>query len=177
MKAIEILEPLASHGSAGPEPRRALRALVRCWRISWCAAVPTKIGLNRFTARPWKLSKHSRRPSGDHRRSPSPGSDLEEPGRPPAAQWSIVPGKDSYNAAIATFNQANGAEPKQNSEIKKRSRWQPTPAAGFTANRVISRGRNKITVKPSTLLESLVADFPTVPRYRESLAQHAIAWP
>ena len=49
--------------------------------------------------------------------------------------------------------------------------WQPTPAAGYYREMGDAKTAEQDYRLALELLDTLVTDFPTVPRYRESLAR------
>ncbi len=172
LKAIEILEPLAGYRSAGPEPRRAL-ARTR----TLLADLLVRSGADKDQAEP--LYGQALEAQQTLANAPAAtiedllrlGQSLKSRGDLQRLNGQLSAAKDSYNAAIAIFKQANGAEPKQNSEVRNDLAL-ATDARGW-----IYREQGDLTLSEQdyhaalTLLDSLVADFPTVPRYRESLAR------
>ena len=173
-KAIEISEPLAKHASAraraeaGAGPRPA-----PCWRTSWSAAATTRTRPSLSTARRWKPSRALvSGPAATAEDRLRLGQTLKKPGRPAAAQRSSL----------------HRPSPSTTRPSPCSSRLEPpTPSTPRSANELAlatdARGwinRELGDVKPAAeddyrraleLLENLVAEFPTVPRYRESLAK------
>ena len=158
--------------SAGPEPKRAL-ARTR----TLLADLLVRSGGDKDQAEPlYRQALEAQQalasaPAATTEDRLRLGQTLEEPGRPAAARTVSSPeSKPVYDQAIAVLEQALAADAKH-SEIRNNLAL-ATDARGWIY-------RELGDVKPAeqdyrralTLLETLVAEFPTVPRYRESLAK------
>ena len=106
------------------------------------------------------------------RGSPAPGPDPEEPGRlaPAERASSPRPNRSTIRPSHGS-NQAHAADPKH-PEIRNELAL-ASDARGWINRELgdIKAGRAKTSAAALELLEKLVAEFPTAPRYRESLAK------
>ncbi len=110
--------------------------------------------------------------SGAHDRGyPAPGPDPEEPGRPPATQRSVLQGHDDlrpgHRRASAGDTPPTPSMPRSATSWP----WRSRRADGSTASWAIWPRPRPIIAVPSICSTELVAEFPTVPRHRESLAK------
>ena len=170
-KAIEMLEPLAGHAEAGREAARAWPAPAPCSATSWSAAA------DKGQAGP--LYKQALRPSSPwptpRMRPPDDrlhlGQTLKSQGDLLRLNGKLPQAKPVYDQAIAVLEQALAADRPSTPRSATSWRWRSTPAAGSTASWATSTAAERRLPPALELLEKLVAEFPTVPRYRESLAK------
>ena len=170
-KAIEILEPLAAMPAAkleaesgtGPYP---YPARLTCWSEAATRARPS-----RSTNRPLEAQQSPRRrqdaTTEDRLRL---GQTLKKPGRPAPAERSVHAGQAGLRSSDRVLEQALADRPKQ-LEIRNDLAL-ATDARGWI-NRELGdlKAAGQDYRRALDLLEKLVAEFPTVPRYRESLAK------
>ena len=172
----------SSCSSRWPAARRRARARssrwpgpAPCWATSWSAAGPTRARPTPLYSQALEaqhvLADAQTRPGRDHRGPPPPGPDLEEPGRPAAARRPVRAGQAGLRPGHRRARA--GAWPPTPSKPRPATswRWPSTPAAGSTASWATSTAAEKDFRRAVELLEKLVAEFPTVPRHRESLAK------
>ena len=128
-KAIEILEPLASHAGAGSDPKQALartRTLLADLLVRRGAdkgQADPLYGQAVEASRPWPMPRMLRPTSLASRPDP------EKPGRPAAAQRSVHRARPIYDRAIAELEQARPPTPSTPRSATS-WRWPRRPWAG-----------------------------------------------
>jgi serine/threonine protein kinase len=172
LKAIEILEPIASHASARLEAKRAL-ARTR----TLLADLLVRSGGDKDQAEPLYQQAFKAQqamasaPAATTDDRLSLGQTLKSQGDLRRLEGHLPQARQSYDDAVTLLDQANAAEPKERSEIRN------VLALAIDARGWINRelGDAKSAGidyrRALELLELLVADFPTIARYRESLAR------
>jgi eukaryotic-like serine/threonine-protein kinase len=175
LKAIEILEPLASHAAAGPEPRRAL-ARAR----TLLADLLVRSGGDKGQAEPLYTKAAEAQQALAAAPAALPAAATEDRlrlGQTVKSQGDLLrlsgkwtEAKDAYDRAIADLELAQASATK-NPEIRDNL------AMAIEARGWIYRELGEVTPAENDyrraldLLDKLVAEFPTVPRHRESLAK------
>ena len=171
LKAIEILEPLASPASAGAEPRRALARSRTLF-----ADLLVRIGSDKNQAEPLyskaleaqqTLAKAQGATTEDQLRL---GQTLKSQGDLLRLEGHFAHSNTVYDQAIAVLEQARTVDAKH-SEVRNNLAL-ATDARGWIHLEI---GDPKAAEQDYhlalELLDTLVVDFPTVPRYRQSLAR------
>jgi eukaryotic-like serine/threonine-protein kinase len=168
-KAIEIVEPLASHG--GPDSKRALsrsRTLL--------ADLLVRCGTDKGQAESlYKLAVQAQQALVDARNAAPDdrlhfGQTLRGQGNLMRLNGQFTQSRPIYDHALSVLEQAQTSNSKR-AEIRNEL------ALAADARGLVNRELGEINasmkdhLRSLDLLEKLVAEFPTVPRYRESLAK------
>ncbi len=170
LKAIEILEPLAGHASASADPKRSLvrsRTLLADLLIRAGGDKDQAEGLYKQAFESQKgLAGLATATAEDHLRlgqtRKSQGDLLRRLGR-------ITEAKAAYDESLAIFAKAHDAG--ATSEIRN-ERALAADARGLVCRELGEIDAAARDLRSSLeLLTALVAEYPTVPRYRESLAK------
>ena len=170
-KAIEILEPLAGHAAAGPDPRRALarsRTLLGDLLVRRGADKGQAETLYKHAAEAQQALADARDATSDDRLRL--GQTLRSQGDLLRLNGQFTQAKPIYAHALGVLDQALTADSKH-AEIRNEL------ALAADARGWINRELGEITAarldyrRSLDLLDKLVAEFPTAPRYRESLAK------
>ena len=171
VKAIEILEPLASHAGADPDPKRVLaraRALL--------GDLLVRRGTDKGRAEPlYQQAADAQEALVNARDATSEdrlrlGQTLRSRGDLLRLNGQFTSAKPVYDRALGVLEKALTSDPKH-AEIRNEL------ALAADARGWINRelGEIKATAadyrRSLELLDKLVAEFPTAPRYRESLAK------
>lgn len=171
LKAIEILEPLASHARATSDPKRALartRALLGDLLVRCGADKGRAEPLFKQAAEAQEALVNTRDATSDDRLRL--GQTLRSQGNLVRLNGQFTQAKPIYDRALVVLEQALTADP-EHAEIRN----ELALAADFRGwiNRELGdiKAAGADYHRSLDLLDKLVAEFPTASRYRESLAK------
>ena len=171
LKSVGILEPLASHATSGPEPRRVL-ARARCL----LADLLVRSGGDKDQAEPlYRQAIEAQQalvaaPAATTEDRLRLGQTLKSQGDLLRLNGQFSRGKSVYDQAIAVLDQAQAAAAKD-AEIRNNLALTTDARGSIHLELGDSAAAEGDYRSALALLDTLVADFPTVPRYRESLAK------
>ena len=109
--------------------------------------------------------------AGHRRGLASPGPDPQKPGRSVATHRTVHPARSSTTRLLRYMERRRGRSPIPRRRSATNWRWLWIREAGFILSWVTTNGLSRTIACALEQIESLVAEFPTVPRHREVLAK------